>query len=89
MDLLVKKWSKRKVIRMIVNTTRPRVYCEKCGEVLYCDTIRRENPVGIMINRLKKKHKETGCDGKIEYAAGVTFHISRGIVGQGFDGQKS
>jgi len=65
---------------MIGDKSQPRVYCLKCNEVVYCEPP-RYTPERAR-NKLKRIHKESGCDGEIEYMAGVTFHITRGIGGQ-------
>lgn len=68
-------WSERDVRGMLGDRTQPRVYCQKCGEVVYCE-FPQYRPEKAK-KRLARIHKETGCDGEIEYAAGVTFHIAK------------
>lgn len=58
------------------DSSRPRVYCRKCQEVVYCDTINysvgTEFPPAAAERRLRSMHKQSGCDGKIEYMAGLS-----------------
>jgi len=55
----------------IGDTSRPRVFCLKCETVIYCDDIWTDFPPRTAERRLKRIHERTGCDGEIEYMAGV------------------
>ena len=56
----------------IGDTTRPRQYCLKCGEVVYCDNIWSNFPPRTAELRLKRIHKQTLCDGEIQYMCGLS-----------------
>ena len=61
----------------IGDTSRPRVYCLECGEIVYCDDIRSRFSPRTAELRLKRTHKRTGCIGEIQYMAGVGVQLSR------------
>lgn len=59
--------------------TRPRVYCRECEEVVYVADKPTARPETAR-RRLRKIHKQSGCKGKIEYAAAVLLRgIPRGM----------
>lgn len=57
-------------MKIIGDGRRPRAYCQKCGDVVYC-RIHERNAGVRAINRLKKIHKRTGCKGEVKYMAGI------------------
>lgn len=61
-------------MKTIGDTTRPRVYCLECGEILYCGPTSRTRGE-IMERRLEKIHNRTGCTGDIQYMAGITVRL--------------
>lgn len=64
----------------IGEVTRPRMFCIECGEIEYCDTIWTNYPPGTAENRIKRKHKKTGCAGEIQYRAGVSEGLIRQLA---------
>ena len=55
--------------KVIGDWRQPRVFCRKCGEIVYCEfpSMRPERAK----RKLKGIHEQTGCDGEIEYVAGI------------------
>lgn len=50
-------------------SSEPKVYCKKCGEVVYCYF--PGMPPEKARKKLEKIHKKAGCDGEIGYMAGI------------------
>ncbi len=64
-------------VDVIGDVTRPRQFCLECGEVEYCDAIWSKFPPRTAELRIMRKHKKTGCEGEIQYRAGVSEGLIR------------